>query len=322
MTNDYQAEIIERHYADIQRVYSLPHNTKLREGHAAWLQHVKTFAAQSPSELLDLVIPMIESYQSALRINENTIHYLAPAQQIADLYRKYSSQQRQELLQQLKHVIAIGEPLFERPHTYKDWASQCFSHIVKILEDIQAIWDVQQRYHSDLNLPPELLQLMDQYVEDLGPYRGLNFEERKDLQKNIRLEMVQKFPEEIFNLFMLAIKEEKYLHYWLSKQLFFVLMEQKDKRLNRPDLLQQLAQNFLLIIEKMIYAKPFILYFIFSVEKLAKANQLTVEIIDAIEPLTFEQYVNQSIPRKRLLQIEEKIQTIVQHFRAQQQISA
>ena len=54
------------------------------------------------------------------------------------------------------------------------------------------------------------------------------------------------------NLFLFAIEHVAYFHYWVSKKLFFVLMEQKDKRLNQPEILEKLVQNYALIIKKMI----------------------------------------------------------------------
>lgn len=317
MSTDLQAEIIQRHFESIQRVYSLPHNTKIVEAHQQWLQQVQDLYQQSPSDLLTIVIAMIKSYQSASRISETTIHYIQPAQQIANLYRD-QPEQRTAILQQLEHIIQLGEPLFERPHIYKDYASQGLSHIVEILKNTQELWDVQAVYHhGELTLPTEMLLLIDRYIDDLGPYCGLNWDEREPLLKEIRQEIVQKYPEEVFQLFMHTLQNEAYHHYWLSKKLFFVLMEQKDKRLNRPELLLQLLQNFIPIIKQMIFAKPFILHLIFSIEKIAKAKQLNVEIVDAMTPLEFERYTTQSIPRKRLLQIEEKIKMIAAEFRQQ-----
>lgn len=322
MDLDRQTDFFKRELETRQNVYTMPHNIKLHESYQLWLNAIKTLQQNHPTEILDLCIACIESHESALRFSEYTIHHVESAQKIANLYRD-QPEQRQKILQQLEDICKIGEPLFERVHTYKEYAAQGFYHLIEILNHIQTLWNVQTTYHQgEFAFPPEMLTLIDRYIDDLGPYRGLSADEREPIITQIRLEIVQKYPEETFKLFMLAIQKEEYFDFWLSKKLFFVLMEQKDKRLNRPDLLEQLLVNFDLIIKKMIYAKPFILHLAFSIEKLAKAKQLNENIVNTLENINFIQHDTQSIPMKRLEQIQQKAKAFILEFRQQHAITS
>lgn len=286
----HDQEYLQRHLQDIQRVHGLAHNHEIRAGYQTWLSLIQEKYQQQPSALLALCVDYIESLEAVLPISEYKIHYVPRAQAIANFYRDHP-EQRQQLIALLNELYDLGKPYFVRQHTYHEYLVKGLLNLKEILEKTQELWDLQQLYHQgDFHFPAGLLDLLDAYIDLLGPYQALNYDEREPLIKGLQLQIVKTYPEEILNLFLFAIEKEAYFHYWVSKRLFFVLMEQKDKRLNQAEILEKLVQNFDLIIQKMIYAKPFILHLAFSIEKVAKAQQLNRVIVDAMVQIQFTKY--------------------------------
>lgn len=318
----HDQEYLQRHLQDIQRVHGLAHNHEIRAGYQTWLSLIQEKYQQQPSALLALCVDYIESLEAALPISEYKIHYVPRAQAIANFYRDHP-EQRQQLIALLNELYDLGKPYFVRQHTYHEYLVKGLLNLKEILEKTQELWDLQQLYHQgDFHFPAGLLDFLDAYIDLLGPYQALNYDEREPLIKDLQLQIVKTYPEEILNLFLFAIEKEAYFHYWVSKRLFFVLMEQKDKRLNQAETLEKLVQNFDLIIQKMIYAKPFILHLAFSIEKVAKAQQLNRVIVDAMVQIQFTKHSTQSIAMRRLEQIQHKVSELAVAFTQQNTLSS
>lgn len=301
---------------EISRVHGLSHNNEIREGYAAWLQILKHKQQQQASDFLALCIEYVESYQCAVRISEFIVHDVDIANSILYFYRD-QPQQRSFILNTLDELLAAGSALFSRQHVFQKYVAQGMFGLKELLLKNQVLWDLKQQYHQgEWVFSAPLLAVLDRYIEEyLCCYHGLPYEDWKAQFNALQLEIVKNHPEEIFKLFFYALEHPEYHHYWVDKQLFFVLMEQKDKRLNRPDLLLILLENFHAIIKKMIYAKPFILHLAFSIEKLAKAGQLNHAIVAAMEKIEFVRHSTQSIPMKRLEQIQNKVRDYATEFR-------
>lgn len=318
----HDEQYLQRHLQEIFRVHGLSHNHEIRNGHAAWQQLIQDKYQQEPCQLLALCMVYVESLQSALPISETKIHYVEHAQNIANFYRDHV-EQRTRILTVLNELLLLGEAYFAQPRLFKDYVAKGMFELKEILERTQALWDLQQLYHNgEFKFSAGLLPLLDRYIALLDPYQGLNYDEREPLIQDLQLEIVQQYPEDILNLFLFALKKEEYFHYWVSKKLFFILMEQKDKRLNRPEILEKLVQEFDLIIKKMIYAKPFILHLAFSIEKIAKAQQLNHAIVDAMVQIQFTKHSTQSIAMRRLEQIQHKVSDLATAFTQQNTLSS
>ncbi len=313
----HDEEYLQRHLQEMFCVHGLSHNHEIRAGYAAWLQLIQEKYQQESSELLGLCVAYVESLQSALPISETKIHYVEYAQKIANLYRDHP-EQRADIFSVLNELLLTGESYFAQPRLFKDYVAKGMFELKEILLRTQEFWDLQQLYHEgEFVFSAGLLALLERYIALFDPYQAMNYDEREPLIKDLQLQIVKQYPEDILNLFLFAIEHEAYFHYWVSKQLFFVLMEQKDKRLNQPEILEKLVQNYALIIKKMVYAKPFILHLAFSIEKLAKAQQLNPVIVDAMLEIPFTSYSTQSIAMRRLEQIQHKVSDLATEFRQQ-----
>ena len=309
-------ESLQQQLQQILQAHGYSNNADIRKGYAEWQQFIQEKYQQAPSELLRLCVVYVERLHSALAVDEYTIHYVEEAQEIANLYRD-NVEQRADILSVLNELLVTGESYFAQPRLFKDFMAKGMFELKKILERTQEFWDLQQLYHEgEFAFPMGLLTLLDRYIALFDPYQALNYEERKPLLKDLQLQIVKQYPEEILNLFLFAIEHDAYFHYWVSKKLFFVLMEQKDKRLNQPEILEKLVQNYALIIKKMIYAKPFILHLAFSITKLAKAQQLNASIVETMRHIVFTEQNTQSIPKKRLEQIQQQVQEIACAFQS------
>lgn len=310
-------ERLQQHLQETFRVHGLSYNQEIRDGYAKWQTFTQAEYQQDSSELLKLCVAYVETLQSALPISEYQIHYVEIAQKIVNLYRD-DIEQRPQIMAVLQRLLQEGESYFVRPTTFNKYLAKGMFDLVGILERTQKLWDLNYLYHDgEFKFSVGLLALLDRYMALFDPYQALNYDERELLTKSLQLDIVQQHPEEILNLFLFAIQHDAYFHYWVSKHLFFILMEQKDKRLNRPEILEKLLQNFDLIIKKMIYAKPFILHLAFSIEKIAKAQQLNHAIVDAMVQISFTKYSTQSIAMRRLEQIQHKVKDLATEFQQQ-----
>ncbi len=204
----HDQEYLQRHLQDIQRVHGLAHNHEIRAGYQTWLSLIQEKYQQQPSALLALCVDYIESLEAALPISEYKIHYVPRAQAIATFYRDHP-EQRQQLIVLLNELYDLGKPYFVRQHTYHEYLVKGLLNLKEILEKTQELWDLQQLYHQgDFHFPAGLLDLLDAYIDLLGPYQALNYDEREPLIKDLQLQIVKTYPEEILNLFLFAIDKE------------------------------------------------------------------------------------------------------------------